>query len=100
MAARCRRHIWLHFSPCEINSTTYILCGLGERPLDYRIFARVTDGEIGGDGEIGVDAGVHAALRLRALRVGDHGLQAPRDRSRAVLKSLAKPNFMIKIIPH
>ena len=46
------------------------------------------------------DHRLHAALRLGALRVGDDGLQTPRAESGADLEGLARPNFMIKIIPH
>ncbi len=47
------------------------------------------------------DARRHAALRLGSLRDGDHGLQASRARrSSRSPKAMAKPAFMIKIIPH
>ena len=46
------------------------------------------------------DAGRHAALWLGALRHRHDGLQAPRAAARAAARAMAKPAFMIKIIPH
>ncbi len=40
------------------------------------------------------------ALRLGAVRLRHHGLQAPPGRSRRGAEGMKAPNFMLKIIPH